>query len=123
MASIWHILRASTSHEAAVVVAAQQEEAMSHPVTLKAEKANAELPCCISNFAAIEESRDSAFRSETDAILALAGIDWRPFSPGAVAELPVVPDAEHWNAAPAEASWRRDLRGPEYLVFSIDPPG
>ncbi len=47
----------------------------------------------------------------------------QPFCNGAMAELPAVPDPAAWRAAAEELSYRRDLRGPEYYVCSIDPVG
>ena len=52
-----------------------------------------------------------------------AGIELRPFSKGAIRELPALAHPEEWGVPPAEAATRRDLRGPEYLICSIDPPG
>jgi exoribonuclease R len=62
-------------------------------------------------------------RSETEAILAKSGIEGRPFSKGALAELPAIIDPLAWQIPASEIGRRRDLRGPEYLVCSIDPPG
>ena len=64
-----------------------------------------------------------ACRAETDAVLVSAGVAWQPFSEGALTELPQVGDASQWSIPPAELAMRRDLRGPEYFVCSIDPPG
>ena len=53
-----------------------------------------------------------------------SGIRWQPFSEAAIAELPAaVPGSRAWAPAAAEAAGRRDLRGPEYFICSIDPPG
>ena len=64
-----------------------------------------------------------ACRAETDAVLVRAGVAWQPFSEGALTELPQVQDASQWSIPPAELATRRDLRGPEQFVCSIDPPG
>ncbi|KAK9809126.1 hypothetical protein WJX72_009740 [[Myrmecia] bisecta] len=61
-------------------------------------------------------------KAETDAVLIKCGIEWQPFSNAAMAELPV-PDASLWRISPSDVAERRDLRGPDYLVCSIDPPG
>ena len=63
-------------------------------------------------------------RAETEAILVGSGIRWQPFSEAALAELPKpVLGSRVWHPAPKQAAGRRDLRGPEYFVCSIDPPG
>jgi len=56
-------------------------------------------------------------------VLVSAGVRWQPFSAAAAAELPAVADPAAWAVPAAEAAARRDLRGPEFLVASIDPPG
>jgi hypothetical protein len=62
-------------------------------------------------------------RASTDAILVNAGIEWCPFSEAAMAELPHVPNPALWRVDAAELAVRRDLRGPENFICSIDPPG
>ena len=62
-------------------------------------------------------------RAETDAVLVNAGVAWQPFSELAMAELPQVATPEAWQLTEAEAKGRRDLRGSEYFICSIDPPG
>ena len=53
-----------------------------------------------------------------------SGIRWQPFSKAAIAELPTAqPGSRAWAPAAAEADGRRDLRGSEYFICSIDPPG
>ena len=56
-------------------------------------------------------------------MLVSAGVQWQPFSDLALAELPQVTDPEAWHLSGEEALHRRDLRGSEYLICSIDPPG
>ncbi len=56
-------------------------------------------------------------------MLVSAGVRWQPFSAAAAAELPPVADPAAWAVPAAEAAARRDLRGPEFLVASVDPPG
>lgn len=62
-------------------------------------------------------------RAETDAVLVSAGVQWQPFSDLALAELPLVTDPDAWRLPEEEALCRRDLRGLEYFICSIDPPG
>eukprot|EP00798_Chlamydomonas_sp_ICE-L_P016297 gene16297-22485_t len=62
-------------------------------------------------------------KAESEAVLVQCGINWQPFCQGAMAELPIVPEPSKWRAAPEELAVRRDLRGPEYFVVSIDPVG
>ena len=62
-------------------------------------------------------------RAETDAVLVNAGVHWQPFSDLALAELPQVTKPEDWHLPEEEALHRRDLRGSEYFICSIDPPG
>ena len=52
-----------------------------------------------------------------------AGVHWQPFSDLALAELPQVHSADDWKLPEPEISSRRDLRGSEYFICSIDPPG
>ncbi|GAB4819868.1 hypothetical protein N2152v2_006914 [Parachlorella kessleri] len=61
--------------------------------------------------------------AETDAVLVSSGVHWEPFTEGALRELPPVADPDSWQVPPAELASRRDLRGPEHFVCSIDPPG
>ena len=61
--------------------------------------------------------------AETEAVLVEAGAHWQPFCQGALDELPSVGPLGEWSPDPEEIRRRRDLRGPEYLVCSIDPPG
>lgn len=62
-------------------------------------------------------------RAETDAVLVSAGVQWQPFSDLALAELPQVTDPDAWQLPEDEALHRRDLRGADYFICSIDPPG
>ena len=63
-------------------------------------------------------------RAETEAILVSSGIRWQPFSKAALTELPEAPPGSGaWVPTVAEAAGRRDLRGQEYFICSIDPPG
>ena len=62
-------------------------------------------------------------RSYTEAILASIGIEQRPFSKGAMSELPCIDDPAEWKIPEEEVALRRDLRGDEYYICSIDPPG
>ena len=77
-------------------------------------------------------------KAEAEAVLVSNNIRWQPFCEAALRELPRVPPEEvaevdtgtggpkgrivDW-APEAEVRRRRDLRGPEYLVCSIDPIG
>lgn len=68
-------------------------------------------------------------RCETDAVLVASGVRWQPFGEPALRELPVLdgPDGR-WGLSPGEAaseiaSGRKDLRGDDYFIVSIDPPG
>ena len=56
-------------------------------------------------------------------MLVTAGVHWQPFSDLALAELPQVANPEDWHLPEEEVLHRRDLRGSEYFVCSIDPPG
>ena len=56
-------------------------------------------------------------------MLVNAGVHWQPFSDLALAELPQVTNPDDWNLPEEEALHRRDLRGSEYFICSIDPPG
>ena len=56
-------------------------------------------------------------------MLVNAGVHWQPFSDLALAELPQVTHPEDWHLPEGEALHRRDLRGSEYFICSIDPPG
>lgn len=62
-------------------------------------------------------------RCEMDAILAKAGIEERPFTRGALADLPPVADPLTWTPSQQDMQERRDLTSPENIIFSIDPPG
>lgn len=62
-------------------------------------------------------------RAETDAVLVNAGVHWQPFSELALAELPQVASADDWHLPEQDMGARRDLRGSEYFICSIDPPG
>lgn len=66
---------------------------------------------------------ESCGRAETDALLVKSGIQWQPFSESAMAELPRVAVPSQGSVPESEAATRRDLRGPEHLICSIDPPG
>ena len=63
------------------------------------------------------------YRAETDAVLVSAGVHWQPFSELALAELPQLAAPEDWQVPPHEAAHRLDLRGDNYFICSIDPPG
>ncbi|KAL4433810.1 hypothetical protein ABPG75_000251 [Micractinium tetrahymenae] len=65
----------------------------------------------------------NSLRSETDGVLVSSGVHWQPFSEGALRELPPVRSSAEYVIPPAELAARRDLRGPQHLVCSIDPPG
>ncbi|PRW57734.1 DIS3-like exonuclease 1 [Chlorella sorokiniana] len=65
----------------------------------------------------------NSLRSETDGVLVSSGVHWQPFSEGALRELPPVASSAQYVIPPAELAARCDLRGPDYLVCSIDPPG
>ena len=68
-------------------------------------------------------------RSETDAVLVASGVRWEPFGEPALRELPPLngPDGR-WMLSSSDlasevASGRKDLRGDDYFIVSIDPPG
>ena len=56
-------------------------------------------------------------------MLVSAGVHWQPFSDLALAELPQVAEPQHWQVPAEELKHRLDLRGEEYCICSIDPPG
>ena len=62
-------------------------------------------------------------RAETDAVLVNAGVHWQPFSELALAELPQIASADDWHLPEQDMGARRDLRGSDYFICSIDPPG
>lgn len=62
-------------------------------------------------------------RSSTEAILANVGVEESAFSKGAMDELPRLASPGDWQVPESEVKSRRDLRGEEYMICSIDPPG
>ena len=49
-------------------------------------------------------------------MLVSSGVQWEPFTEGALRELPTVPNPDHWAVPARELAARRDLRGPENFV-------
>ncbi|KAK9868213.1 hypothetical protein WJX84_011417 [Apatococcus fuscideae] len=65
----------------------------------------------------------SDLRTEGEAILVSTGISHPAFSAAALGELPQVSDPRHWQVPAEEIPERRDLRSPDHLICSVDPPG